>query len=195
MLRGKGFTSVYNLSGGIKGATAAQAQGPPELGLHLFSGTEDIREVIIIGLGLEHGLQEFYLQMIDKTKGTKAADLFAKLAEVEVIHQNRLVDLYQKTTGENVELDALLSKVVTPAMEGGLTTEEYLKLYSPDLESLSDIFSLAMGIEAQALDLYQRASGRASNDDAVSALGRMASEEREHMAKLAEYIDNMETGD
>ena len=41
-----------------------------------------------------------------------------------------------------------------PAMEGGLTTAEYLARYRPDLENPADVVSLAMAIEAQALDHF-----------------------------------------
>jgi len=189
MLRGKGFEQVYNLTGGIKGTKAPEARGPVEEGLQLFDKEQSIREVIIVGLGLERGLQDFYLKMQQQVKDAIAADLFKKLAEVEVVHQKRLVDLYHTSTGETTDLETLIAEVIEPAMEGGLTTEEYLALYKPNLESVTDIFALAMGIEAQALDLYHRAAEQADNEAASKLLAQLAAEEREHMARLAEYMD------
>ena len=54
--------------------------------------------------------------------------------------------------------DDFAAKIVTPAMEGGLTTDEYLQLYKTDLDSETEVLSLALAIEAQALDLYLRAA-------------------------------------
>ena len=49
-------------------------------------------------------------------------------------------------------------KIAEPAMEGGLTTEEYLQLYKTDLDSEMEVLGLALAIEVQALDLYSRAA-------------------------------------
>jgi rubrerythrin len=69
-------------------------------------------------------------------------------------------------------------------LEGGLTTQEYLTIYHPDMEVMEEVVSLAMAIEAQALDLYQRAAGRAENDDSKKVLFQIAEEERAHLELL-----------
>jgi rubrerythrin len=74
-------------------------------------------------------------------------------------------------------------------MEGGLTTEEYLQLYDPDFENETEVVSLAMAIEAQALDLYQRTADRAATEDVKLALERIAEEERGHLKQLASLLD------
>ena len=76
-------------------------------------------------------------------------------------------------------------------MEGGLTTEEYLQLYQPDLDSPAEVISLAMAIEAQALDLYQRAAERAGTDAARTALMQIANEERSHLEQLARLFEKL----
>lgn len=190
MLSGKGFKNVYNLSGGIKAWNNEIAVGPQDLGLHLFSGSESAEETIIVGFGLEQGLREFYLDMADRVAG-EAQALFAKLADIEIRHQEYLLKLYQDITGKSVSLDDFRSEKVQPAMEGGLTTEQYLKLYAPNLESEQDILSLALSIEAQALDLYQRAADRDTNERSRDILRQIANEERAHMKRLAEYLDKL----
>jgi sulfur-carrier protein adenylyltransferase/sulfurtransferase len=69
-------------------------------------------------------------------------------------------------------------------MEGGLSTDDYLKLYQPDLDVVEEVISLAMAIEAQALDLYQRAADRAVSAESRNALAQIASEERGHLEQL-----------
>jgi rubrerythrin len=81
--------------------------------------------------------------------------------------------------------------MAAPAMEGGLTTEEYLQLYQPDLERPAEVISLAMAIEAQALDLYQRAAERAETDAARSALMQIANEERSHLEQLGKLFETL----
>lgn len=189
MLSGKGFKKIYNLSGGIKGWNQEIAVGPEELGLELFSGAESAEETIVVGFGLEQGLREFYLDMGKKVENDEAKKLFLQLADIEILHQERLLKLYQEISGKSISLEEFASQIVEAAMEGGLTTEEYLQLYNPDLNSVVDILSLAMAIEAQALDLYQRAGECAKSEEARTVLQQIASEEKVHLSKLSEYLD------
>jgi rubrerythrin len=85
--------------------------------------------------------------------------------------------------------DQFEQQPVATMMEGGLTTEEYLALYKPDLDSVRDVVSLAMGIEGQALDLYQRAANRASDNEISKSLMKIADEERAHLRQLGTLLD------
>lgn len=182
---------MYNLSGGMKAWNNEIAIGSQDLGLELFSGKENAEETIIIGFGLEHGLREFYLDMKKRVTSRDAKSLFTKLADIEIQHQKQLLELYQQMTGDTVSMEDFEAKTVQPSMEGGLTTEQYLNIYKTDLESEQEIFSMAMAIEAQALDLYQRAADRAEQNSTKAALQQIANEERAHIARLAKYIDEM----
>lgn len=157
--------------------------------MELFSGKETAEESIIAAFGLEEGLREFYVSMQEKVKDQGAQDLFSKLADIEILHQQRLVALYQEVSGKQTTIEQFTQDTVAPALEGGLTTEEYLQMYRPNLESTVDILSLAMSIEAQALDLYQRAADAAVNNETASALQQIANEERGHLQQLAAYMD------
>ncbi len=191
MLSGKGFKNVYNLSGGIRAWNNEIAVGPSDLGLHLFSGKESTEETIIVGFGLEQGLREFYLDMANRVVSAEAKSLFTKLADIEILHQEHLFKLYQDITGTTVSMEDFSTGTVQPAMEGGLSTKEYLNLYNPDLESEQDILSLALSIEAQALDLYQRAADNSPDDNSRKILQQIANEERAHMKRLAHYLDTI----
>ena len=189
MLAGKGFTKIYNLSGGIKAWEKATATGTEEQGMEHFSGMETAEDSIVIAYGLEEGLREFYLTMETKSSDEDARAVFFKLAELESSHQKRLLELYTEITGKKVTQEDFSQSIVSPALEGGMTTEEYLERFHTDLNSMTDILSLAMGIEAQALDLYQRASTKAENQKASEALLQIASEERIHLQSLADFMD------
>lgn len=189
MMAGKGFKRIYNLSGGIKAWNSEIAIGSPELGLELFNGAESAEQTIIIGYGLEQGLREFYLDMQHNVDAKEAKDLFQMLADIEILHQKQLLELYTQVTGTSISEATFQEKMVQPAMEGGLTTAQYLERFSPDLESELDILSLAISIEAQALDLYQRAAEKAEQEEVSKVLQHIANEERTHISKLTQYLD------
>ena len=189
MLAGNGFKNVINMAGGIKAWNSNQAIGSEDLGLQLFTGREPPQETLVVAYSLEEGLREFYVSMIPGVKNENARQLFEKLAAIEVKHQDRIFAEYCRITGTDVNRDEFEKEVVVPAMEGGLTTEQYLKLYQPDLEVVEEVISLAMAIEAQALDLYQRASERAASEESRGTLMQIANEERAHLAQLGKLFE------
>ena len=191
VLAAKGFKEVMNLSGGIKAWNSQKAVGPEDLGLSLFSGRESPQETLMAAYSLEEGLREFYLSMAAQVKDENARRLFGKLSGIEVKHQDRIFNEYLRISGAAVTREEFAEKVVAPAMEGGLTTEEYLRLYQPDLEVAAEVISLAMAIEAQALDLYQRAADRAKTDESKNVLAQIANEERAHIEQLASLFANL----
>jgi rubrerythrin len=191
MLSGKGFKQVINMSGGIKAWNDRVAFGPEDQGLELLTGNESIEETLIIAYSLEAGLQDFYLTMIDKVSADAVKSLFRKLSDIEVIHQNRILEEYIHITGKEIDRDTFESGKVEKAVEGGLTTDEYIRLFKPDWNAVPDIVDLAMSIEAQALDLYSRAANRSTDDRSRAAMKKIAEEERVHLEQLAKLMDTL----
>ena len=190
VLAAKGFKEVMNLSGGIKAWNSQKAVGPEDLGLSLFSGKESPEETLLAAYSLEEGLREFYLSMAVQVKAENARRLFDKLSAIEVKHQDRIFNEYRRISGAAVTREEFVEKMVAPAMEGGLTTQDYLRLYQPDLEVPEEVISLAMAIEAQALDLYQRAADRAGTVESQNVLTQIAAEERAHLEQLGSLFVN-----
>ncbi len=191
MLAGKGFENVYNVAGGFKGWKSKAAFGKEELGLELFTGDESPEKTLVVAYSLEAGLRDFYLSMITEVKNNDTKDLFQKLSEIEVKHQDRIFNEYITITGKTVDREEFEKSTVSKAVEGGLTTEEYMNLFQPDLESMEDIIALAMSIEAQALDLYMRAADRTSNPQSKKVLTQIADEERTHLARLGKLMESI----
>jgi rhodanese-related sulfurtransferase/rubrerythrin len=189
VLAAKGFKEVLNLSGGIKAWNSQKAVGPEDLGLNLFSGNESPEETLLTAYSLEEGLREFYWSMAAQVKAENARRLFDKLSAIEVKHQDRIFDEYRRISGAAVTREEFVEKRVAPAMEGGLTTQDYLQRYQADLEVPEEVISLAMAIEAQALDLYQRAADRTGSEASKSVLTQIASEERAHLAQLGALFE------
>ena len=191
MLAGKGFDQVINMTGGIKAWDDPVAFGSEEQGLDLLTGKESVEEALIIAYSLEAGLRDFYLAMIDKVAANEVKSLFQKLSDIEVLHQNRILEEYIQLTGKEIDRDSFESVRVGKAVEGGLTTDEYIKLFKPDWDTLSDIVALAMSIEAQALDLYTRSANRSIDERSRGVLKKIAEEERAHLEQLAKLMDTL----
>ena len=189
MLTGMGFKNVINMAGGIKAWKGNIAVGPEDTGLYLFTGAETLPHVLIVAYSLEKGLQDFYVSMTEQVAGVKVKNLFDKLARIETTHQERLLLEYRKETGTNPNKDDFEQTQVVRAMEGGLTTKEYLELYQLDLENETEVISMAMAIEAQALDLYQRTADRATSEDIKLVLMQISDEERAHLKQLASLLE------
>ena len=191
MLSGKGFQKVFNVSGGIKAWQAKTAIGPQDLGLDLFTGKEEPLDVLKVAYSLEQGLREFYLQMEKEAENPKIEDLFAKLSEIEVKHQMSIYIAYNDISTKEMSKDEFEKMVEIKALEGGLSTKEYLELFGSDLDSETQVISLAMSIEAQALDLYQRLSLKVENRQARDIINKIAKEEKAHLASLGKLMDSL----
>jgi rhodanese-related sulfurtransferase/rubrerythrin len=191
MLSGKGFRQVINLAGGIKAWNGEKAFFGEEKGLDLFTGKESHEQTLIIAYGLELGLEEFYVSMTEKEKNEAVKGLFQKLSRIEVNHRDRVFQEYIRISNRTISQEEFASDLVAPAVEGGMSTEEYVEFFSPDMESLEGIIEMAMSIEAQALDLYFRASERADQKESQKFLSQMAEEERSHLRQLGQLMDSI----
>ena len=190
MLAGKGFKKVFNVSGGIKAWKSKTAIGPQDLGLDLFSGNESPEDVLKVAYSLEQGLRDFYLDMEVKATKPTVKDLFGKLSDIEAKHQMSIYLAYNDICGDAVDKKSFEKMVETKALEGGLTTNEYLELFNPDLNAETDVISLAMSIEAQALDLYLRVGANLTLE-AREIIHTIANEEKTHLASLGKLMDQL----
>ncbi len=191
MLAGKGFKQVFNVSGGINAWKSKTAMGPQDLGMALFSGKESPLDVLKTAYSLEQGLRNFYLTMEEKAENQKVKSLFSKLSDIEVKHQMSIYTAYIQISQETIHKDEFEKMVETSALEGGLTTKEYLDLFKPDLSSEKQVISLAMSIEAQALDLYHRVSSKITRPESKAIVNKIADEEKAHLASLGKLMDSL----
>lgn len=191
-LCGKGFDNAVNMSGGFKAweGEAAFDDGLPDL--KLFNGDVTAEEALMAVYSVEIGMEDFYKTMIPKLNHPKARSLFETLAGIEISHRERIVQEYRNVTGEAAKSAAFEKKAVESVVEGGLTTEEYINLFKPDWNHLSDIVDIAMSIEAQAYDLYMRAADGYAGTQSGASLLKMADEERNHMVRLGKLFDEAE---
>lgn len=193
-LAGEGFTKVINLKGGIKGWEGAEAVGGEDLGMEVFDDLGSTVNILKTAYSLEQGLQDFYLRMMREVKEAEVVKLFDKLAGIEDIHKEKIFSEYSRVTG-STDLAAFENELRQDLVEGGLTTEEYIDRFKPDLDREEDVISLAMSIEAQALDLYSRAGRKTEDKAGREMLERIAQEERHHLEQLGALMDRVLEGD
>lgn len=191
MLSAKGFKKVYNMAGGIKAWQAKTAFGPQDQGLDLFSGRESPEEILKVAFSLEQGLQDFYVAMGEKAGKGPVGNLFLKLSKIEVKHQESILNAFRDLGYPDISLEDFKGMVEKRALEGGLTTGQYLDLFKPELGSQKEVISLAMSIEAQALDLYQRVGSAISHPASKAVVMGIAKEEKQHLASLGRLMDSL----
>jgi len=191
LLAGKGVADVINLSGGFKAWNGEAAVGDEMQGLDLFSGDESPEHTLALAYSLEDGLLDFYLSMASRVKEDSAKHLFNRLSAIEVKHQDRIYSEYESVAEKPLSREEFVNSKVADAIEGGLTTEEYVSRFNPDWKSAKDITDLAMSIEAQALDLYLRASQKSRHTRSKKALAQLADEERGHLKELGKLMESL----
>lgn len=182
---------MYNVAGGIKAWEAGVAVGPPDLGMDLFVGREEPLEVLKTAYSLEEGLRDFYVSMADKAGEPKVASLFLKLSEIEVKHQESIVDAYRGMGHPDITAGDFRAMVDEKAVEGGMSTDAYLAMFDPDLSSAVEVISLAMSIEAQALDLYRRVAADVKDTAAKGVVLSIADEEKVHLKSLGKLMETL----
>jgi len=189
LLSGRDFQEVYNLSGGIKAWHGAKIAGPPEVGMGLVTGKESPAEMLLIAYGMEEGLGSFYEKMGNDVPDPDAARLFGQLATMDDRHKGVIFELYREYQKDVTSVDELEGRYLSKAMEGGLTTDEFLAANKGSLDTVGDVLNMAMMLEAQALDLYLRYSRRCEEPVTQKVLHQLADEEKAHLAMLGQLRD------
>jgi len=188
-LAGQGFEEVYNLKGGIAAWQGLQAFGNAEMGMITLRGNETPQEVIAMAYGMEQGLADFYSKVSVMTEDLEAREMMRKLAQVEEKHKHKLFALYQTLEPGSHERILFEEKIVFGLMEGGFTGEEFLEKNKPLLNTVDNLLSLAMMLEAQALDLYTRYAQKVRDAQSRSVLHDIAEEEKGHLAALGSLVE------
>jgi len=189
MLSGWGFKEVYNLSGGIKAFSGPKATGPKELNLDLVKGDESPAAIIVLAYGMEKALQLFYETLKQQSPDQELQELFGKLAQVEVRHEQRLFEVYGRVASGGQDLATFEATVVPQTLEGGFNADEFLAANKSHLQTVVQVLDLAMMLETQALDLYLRFAERSDQPQTKEVLYALAGEEKAHLASLGRLME------
>ncbi len=184
MLSGRGFTKVYNLSGGIKAWDGLTAEGPVELNLNLIQKDPSPLGITKSAYGMEQALGDFYRKVAHTTDNAELKDLLTKLASIEDKHKDYVFSLYTEVASGPEDRSAFEKTVNTEVLEGGYNAEEYMERNKKFLASPAGVLDLAMMLEAQALDLYLRFADVAEKAGAKEILFKISDEEKTHLTAL-----------
>ena len=192
LLAGQGFGKVLNLRGGIKAWDGLTAIGPEDEGMAWFRGDETVPEMLALAYGMEEGLAELYRSLAAGRQEPDVRGLLEKLAAVEERHRERIWELYRKHDTEGTARDAFESGAVREVMEGGFDAKAFLARNRETMKTVQGTLSMAMMIEAQALDLYSRYARKSVDTVTREALLGIADEEKEHLAALGRLLDEQD---
>ena len=154
-----------------------------------LKGDESPQEVIVLSYGMEQGLADFYARVLGMTQDSAVQKIIGKLVQIEEKHKDRLFALYQALEPTTQERTLFEERIVSGVMEGGFTGEEFLEKNKPLLDTVENLLSLAMMLEAQALDLYTRYAQKVEDARSRSVLHDIAEEEKGHLATLGALVE------
>jgi sulfur-carrier protein adenylyltransferase/sulfurtransferase len=185
LLNGLGFQQVYNLAGGIKAFQGQKAAGAYEMNLDLVRGDESPEEIVVLAYGMEKALREFYETVRSGCPDREVAALCRDLAQAEFQHQQQLLAL-DRQAGASRDLEAAAS---ADTLEGGFKVKEFLEKNRAQLQTAGQVLELAMMLETQALDLYLRFAHRCTRAATQEVLFAVAAEEKVHLARLGNLLE------
>ncbi|MDY6971353.1 MAG: ferritin family protein [Thermodesulfobacteriota bacterium] len=158
-------------------------------------GDETPNEIIILAYGMEKGLGEFYTALSRSTDDSELTSILTKLAGIEENHRKKLFNLFTNYSDVS-DMETFESSTVSKMMEGGFTTEEFLKEHGPSLQTVVDVLNAAMMLETQALDLYLRYSQNTKEEKSRVIFYAIAEDEKAHLAALGKLMEKTyEEGD
>lgn len=190
LLSGQGFKEVYNLKGGIKSWQGYEASGPAETGMVLLTGHETSEEVIILAYGLETGLKDFYTRIGEITDDPEVSELLGNLVKIEDIHRQRLLDLYASLVPGTFDRKSLESAAEGAGiLEGGFETDTFMEQNRPAMQTSVGVLDVAMMLEIQAMDLYMRYADKSADDQAKQIFFDLSNEEKAHLKRLGELMN------
>ncbi len=199
-LVGQNFTDIINMLGGFGSWQNLHENkkwisfGDYTQGHEIFDDKIELHKVLAMAWGMEAALEEFYTRIaLDAHEAgkAKASNMLNRLAKFELSHKATIEHQYARLPGDLPPLPHM----VTAVAEGGMTTDEYLRLSQTDLREPTQILGFAIMLEAQAMDLYTRAACWTTIPETQNLLASMAREEQAHMRQVSALLDSFLTTD
>jgi rhodanese-related sulfurtransferase/rubrerythrin len=188
-LQGRGFRQVFNLKGGIKAWQGHAAAGPAEMGMAALKGDETAAQAIVTAYALEAGLAEFYRQIAVTSDDPDVSALLHELAGIEDLHKDRLFALYADVQGEAPDRTGFESNTVFKAMEGGYTSDAFIRENRNAMATTSGVLAISMMLEAQGMDLYMRYAEKSADQKTRDIFLGLAEDEKAHLQFLATLME------
>jgi len=191
-----GFKNVSSIAGGIKAWQGRTASGPLGAGMSFFSAAAGVDELIALAWLLEDGSRKFYLAAAQMKSAPEAAGLFSSLVKAEESHQGTLQVLYREILGREPGPDfpggLPVAQGIDDRMEGNVKVSEALA-WAQGKET-RDLLELSMALEIDSYDRYIKMSRTVPGENAKKVFARLVSEEKEHLARMADLLDRSVEG-
>ncbi len=181
------FAQVYDLRGGLRAWDGQAAFGPEAWGLEYVPTDATPGQAAAVALVLEEGLAGLYQDIANQIIDPETSELFRRLADVEQEHVDKVRRL-QELHGTNEAESAEAVARVAGHVEGGFSRDALLGHAFQHLEAPDLMLQLAMMIETQAWDLYQRYADGASRPETKALWLDLSRDEQQHLAWLAERL-------
>ena len=152
-----------------------------------------------LALELEEKGYGFYTGAAQQTENKLIKAVFQGLAERELIHKNRITQIYQELTNtKRLPANWLKEAAVTPAKAALMQPilkllAEALKNNPADKTDQTTTYKIAEELERNSFALYQKISQETDNPVAKQFYAALAKEEDEHFAILEDtllYLNN-----
>ncbi len=159
------------------------------MGMMVVTGGETLKEIALLAYGMEYGLEKFYSSLARESGDPEVTEVLTRLSSVEEEHQRKLFELYRDLDPDPVDRKTFESQRVSEMMEGGFTTDEFMEKHRGTMKTVPEIVSIAMMLEAQALDLYLRFSQKVKDETSKTVLYKIGDEEKVHLDMLGRLME------
>jgi rubrerythrin len=159
--------------------------------MSFFTAAADAGELVILAWLLEEGSRKFYSEVARMQTASEAAGFFGSLVKAEEHHKGMLQALHREITGRDPDPDfpGELPMAQGPAdrMEGNVSVSEALAW--AEGKETRDLLELTMALETDSYDLYIKMSRTVPEENAKRVFKRLVAGEKEHLARMAEFLD------
>ena len=155
----------------------------------LLKGDAPAADIIRMAYGMEEAVRQFYAFSATSTDDPDVAALLGQLADFETAHKDRLFELYQAVEKIPVDRQHFEADVAANSIEGGFSTDEFNAQNQSALSTPEGLLSLAMMLEAQAMDLYRRHANMRTDPEGKTILNKIADEEKAHLSALGALLE------
>jgi rhodanese-related sulfurtransferase/rubrerythrin len=192
-LCGLGFKDVHTMKDGILNWRYETIGGMPEARPELVTEAADVKDILMLAIGLEKGSWDFYVAAKGKVASPQVKEKFQMLADAEDGHMQRLWERAIILLGEETlpPLEKLKQELKVEHMEGGIEISPALAKVDEKFSDEMEALEIALEKEYMSYDFYKRASVLVEDAGAKTLLHELALQERNHADILLKQVSEI----
>jgi rubrerythrin len=160
--------------------------------VNVITGKTGLLEAMIEAYQMEKGLYDFYRRSASRAEDRAVQEAFDKLSAWENEHMRYIQFLYQAIRDERETSTFQEFQKSTPAdeIEGGIPVREAKATWAKrDFKTDRDALNLALDIETQARDFYQKLVDSVDDTNLRVFLGDMVRQEERHIGVIQRLLE------